>query len=201
MTEQVLTVSCKLSPTDFQTEEIKDTLKAFADACNWINQIGHLKIKNHVRIHGMVYQDVRTRFGLSSNLAVRAINRVAGNRKTTLKEHSTVKNFEPTSAKLCKKGSEYYIHIQVKSDAPDQICGDTIKQIKTHYTSMRAVLQQKAVKGTRSSRRRCRELQQRLSGKESRNEPETKSQWLGFLSAQRVLDIQSSASWYSSCSG
>jgi IS605 OrfB family transposase len=33
---------------------------------------------------------------------------------------------------------------------------------------MRAVLQQKAVKGTRSSRRRCRELQQRLSGKEAR---------------------------------
>jgi IS605 OrfB family transposase len=33
---------------------------------------------------------------------------------------------------------------------------------------MRAVLQQKAVKGTRSTRRRCRELQKRLSGKESR---------------------------------
>lgn len=239
MTEQVLTVNCKLSPTDSQAEELKDTLKAFADACNWINQIVPLKIKNHVRIHDMVYQDVRTKFGLSSNLAVRAINRVAGNRKTALKDHSTVKNFEPTSvdydarifafrekddevsvtllrsrqriklllgtyqrnqlkgskptsATVCKRGSEYYIHIQVKSDAPDQIqtdmvlgvdlgitdiavtsegqkfCGETIKQIKTHYISIRAVLQQKAVKGTRSSRRRCRELQQRLSGKESR---------------------------------
>lgn len=46
--------------------------------------------------------------------------------------------------------------------------GKTTKQIKTHYASMRAVLQQKALKGTRSSRRRCRELQKRLSGKESR---------------------------------
>jgi hypothetical protein len=46
--------------------------------------------------------------------------------------------------------------------------GKTIKQIKIHYASMRAVLPQKAVKGTRSSRRRCRELLQRLSGKESR---------------------------------
>ena len=46
--------------------------------------------------------------------------------------------------------------------------GKTIKLIKNHYASMRAVLQQKAVKGTRSSRRRCRELQQRLSGKEAR---------------------------------
>ena len=99
---------------------------------------------------------------------------------------------KPTSATLVKNGSEYYIHIQVKSDAPEEIKtdkvlgidlgitdiavtsegqtfgGKPIKLIKNHYASMRAILQQKAVKGTRSSRRRCRELQQRLSGKEAR---------------------------------
>ena len=239
MTEQVLTINCKMSPTDSQAEEMEDTLKAFADACNWINQNTPLKIRNHVRLHGLAYQDVRTKFGLSANLAVRAISRVAGNRKTTLNMGRRVKEFKPTSIdydarifvfrekdesvgltllrsrqniKLClgdhqramlrgskptsatlvKKGSEYYIHIQVKSEAPEEIKtdevlgvdlgitdiavtsegqkfgGKTIKLIKNHYASMRAVLQQKAVKGTRSSRRRCRELQQRLSGKESR---------------------------------
>jgi putative transposase len=239
MTEQVLTVNCKLSPTDCQAEEIEDTLKAFAEACNWINQTVHPKIKNHVRMHGVVYHDVRAKFGLSANLAVRAISRVAGNRRTALQMGSNVKEFnptsidydtrifafrekdesvgltllrsrqniklclgdrqrsmlkrsKPTSATLCKKGSEYYIHIQIKSEVPEQIHvdtvlgvdlgitdivvtsegkkfgGKTIKLIKNHYASMRAVLQQKAVKGTRSSRRRCRELQQRLSGKESR---------------------------------
>jgi len=239
MTEQVRTVNCKLSPTDSQAEELDDTLKAFSDACNWINQTVPPKIKNHVRIHGIVYHDVRTRFGLSANLAVRAISRVAGNRKTAIQMGRKVKDFKPTSidydtrifvfrekdesvgltllrsrqniklllgdhqrgmlrgskptsATLCKKGSEYYIHIQVKSEAPEQIHvdtilgvdlgitdiavtsegqkfgGKTIKLIKDHYASMRAVLQQKAVKGTRSSRRRCRELQQRLSGKEGR---------------------------------
>jgi len=239
MTEQVLTVCCKLNPTDSQAEEIEDTLKAFANACNWINQTVPQKIKNNIRIHGIVYHDVRSKFGLSSNLAVRSINRVAYNRKTALKVHSIVKNFEPTSidydarifafremdeevsvtllrsrqriklvlggyqrdklretkptsATLSKKGSEYYINIQIKIEAPEQIQtdnvlgvdlgitdiavtsegqkfgGDQIKQIKKHYASMRAVLQQKAVKGTRSSRRRCRELQQRLSGKEAR---------------------------------
>jgi len=239
MTERVLTVQCKLSPTYSQAEEIEDTLKAFADACNWIDQNTPAKLTNKVRIQGLVYQDVRTKFGLSANLAIRAINRVAANRKTALKNRSKVKNFKPTSidydarifafrekdeevsvtllksrqriklvlgeyqrdrlrgckptsATLCKKGSEYYINIQVKNEAPSQIHvdtilgvdlgitdiavtsegqkfgGKTIKLIKDHYTSMRAVLQQKAVKGTRSSRRRCRELQQRLSGKESR---------------------------------
>lgn len=239
MTEQVSTVQCKLNPTDPQAAEIEDTLKAFADACNWINQNTPAKLSNKVRIQGLVYQDVRAKFGLSANLAIRAIGRVAANRKTALKDHSTVKNFEPTSidydarifafrekdesvsltllrsrqwiklvlgnyqqdrlrgskptsATLCKKGSEYYINVQIKSEAPEQIHvdtvlgvdlgitdiavtsdgqnfgGKTIKLIKDHYASMRAVLQQKAVKGTRSSRRRCRELQQRLSGKEAR---------------------------------
>ncbi len=107
-------------------------------------------------------------------------------------QRTRLKDSKPTSATLCKKGSEYYINIQVKSEAPEQIHvdtvlgvdlgitdiavtsegqkfgGKTIKLIKNHYASMRAVLQQKAVKGTRSSRRRCRELQQRLSGKEAR---------------------------------
>lgn len=239
MTEQVLTVRCKLNPTDSQAEEIEDTLKAFAGACNWINQNTPAKLRNKVLIQGVVYQDVRTKFGLSANLAIRAINRVAANRKTAMKDRSSVKNFKPTSidydarifafrekdeevsvtllrsrqriklvlgdyqrtrlkgskptsSTLCKKGSDYYINIQVKSETPEQIhvdtilgvdlgitdiavtsegqkfSGKTIKLIKNHYASMRAVLQQKAVKGTRSSRRRCRELQQRLSGKEAR---------------------------------
>ena len=88
MTEQVLTVQCKLSPTDSQAEEMEDTLKAFADACNWINQNTPAKLRNKVRIQGIVYQDVRAKFGLSANLAIRAINRVASNRKTAMKDHS-----------------------------------------------------------------------------------------------------------------
>ena len=46
--------------------------------------------------------------------------------------------------------------------------GKAITDKRNYYSKMRAVLQQKASKGTRSSRRRCRELQQRLSGKERR---------------------------------
>ncbi len=68
MTEQVLTVKCKMLPTETQATEIDETLKAFADACNWINQTVPPKIKNNIMIHGIVYYDVRTKFGLSSNL-------------------------------------------------------------------------------------------------------------------------------------
>jgi IS605 OrfB family transposase len=43
-----------------------------------------------------------------------------------------------------------------------------LNRVRDHYSKLRAALQRKASKGTRSSRRRCRELLQRLSGKERR---------------------------------
>jgi putative transposase len=46
--------------------------------------------------------------------------------------------------------------------------GQQLNRIRDHYSRLRAVLQRKASKGTRSSRRRCRQLLQRLSGKERR---------------------------------
>jgi IS605 OrfB family transposase len=46
--------------------------------------------------------------------------------------------------------------------------GQQLNRVRDHYSKLRAVLQQRASKGTRSSRRRCRELVQRLSGKERR---------------------------------
>ncbi len=46
--------------------------------------------------------------------------------------------------------------------------GQQLNKVRDHYSQLRAVLQQKASQGTRSSRRRCRGLLQRLSGKERR---------------------------------
>lgn len=100
---------------------------------------------------------------------------------------------KPKSAVLNKrKDGSYYINIHVDNICPEPTKTDKVvgidlgrtdiattsdgeswsgKQItnkRNHYSKMRAVLQKKATKGTRSSRRRCRQLQQRLSGKERR---------------------------------
>jgi IS605 OrfB family transposase len=104
-----------------------------------------------------------------------------------------LKGKEPTSATLVKrKNGDYYIHITL--DEPtipitetDEVLGIDLgrtdiattsegeswsgKQItdkRNHYAKLRAVLQRKATKGTRSTRRRCRQLLARLSGKEKR---------------------------------
>lgn len=94
----ILTVSCKLQPTPKQVAKIEATLKTFADACNYINQRVEPKLTNNVRIQALFYKDIRAEFGLSANLAVRAINRVALNLKTALKDKKEVKAFKPTSA-------------------------------------------------------------------------------------------------------
>jgi IS605 OrfB family transposase len=104
-----------------------------------------------------------------------------------------LKGSNPTSAQLCKhRDGNYYIHIQVKDEAPKPINSDNvigvdfgrtdiavtsqnkkwsgkeIRDVRDKYSKLRASLQKKASKGTRSSRRRCRQLLKRLSGKEKR---------------------------------
>ncbi|MGY2837056.1 RNA-guided endonuclease InsQ/TnpB family protein [Thermostichus sp. MS-CIW-41] len=99
----------------------------------------------------------------------------------------------PKSATLVqRKDGSYYIQICVEKNPPkqqdtdrvigvdlgrtdiahtsegDNWNGQQLNRIRDHYSRLRAVLQRKASKGTRSSRRRCRELLQRLSGKERR---------------------------------
>ena len=99
----------------------------------------------------------------------------------------------PKSAVLVKrKDGSYYLQIQLESEPPppektnkilgvdlgrtdicvtsdgDKFSGKQVTQVRDKYARVRASLQQKASKGTRSSRRRCRQLLQRLSGRERR---------------------------------
>ncbi|WP_457411264.1 RNA-guided endonuclease InsQ/TnpB family protein [Thermostichus sp. OS-CIW-30] len=99
----------------------------------------------------------------------------------------------PKSATLVqRKDGSYYIQICVEKKPPkqqdtdkvigvdlgrtdiahtsdgDNWNGQQLNRVRDHYSRLRAALQRKASKGTRSSRRRCRELLQRLSGKERR---------------------------------
>ncbi len=116
----------------------------------------------------------------------------------------------PTSAQVCQhKDDDWYVHIQLKSDAPkpiksDQVIGvdfgrrdiavtstnkswsgKEVQEKRDKFNRLRASLQKKAdatprrrtaqgnahqaaSQGTRSTRRRCREILKRLSGRERR---------------------------------
>ncbi|MEB3178536.1 MAG: transposase [Nostocaceae cyanobacterium] len=252
--EQVLTLVCKLNPTPQQIAQIEATLKAFADACNYANEQVKSQITSKTTIQNLVYQDLRSLFGLSANLAVRACARVGANRKTAKQKNKPVKSFKPTSAdydarifafrekdwtvsltliegrehikldvgsyqrgklkgkkptsaQLCKhRDGSYYIHIQIKDEAPqplkpnnvigvdfgrrdiavasngDKWDGKQITEVRDRYAKVRASLQQKASKGTRSTRRRARQILQRLSRPERRFQ-----QWLNHQISYRII--------------
>ena len=76
--ETIRTLSCRLVVPPPATARIDATLDAFAQACNFVAAWGN-EHKKHRQydLHKGCYRDVREQFGLSANLAVRAIARVA----------------------------------------------------------------------------------------------------------------------------
>jgi predicted transposase len=96
--KQTLTLLCKLQPATEQVTKIEATLRVFADACNYANQQVKPQITSKTTIQSLVYQDLRSLFGLSANLAVRVCARVGANRKTAKIKSKSVKEFKPTSA-------------------------------------------------------------------------------------------------------
>ena len=76
--ETVRTIVCKLAPTPEQASEIDATLKAFAAACDHIADVARrIDSTNKVKVQDECYREVRSTFGLSANLAIRAIARSA----------------------------------------------------------------------------------------------------------------------------
>ena len=96
--KQVLTIVCKLNPSEEVIKKIDNTLEMFAGACNYANEKVKPTITSKTTIQSLAYQAIREKFDLSANLAVRACARVGANRKTAKKKNKPVKEFKPTSA-------------------------------------------------------------------------------------------------------
>jgi IS605 OrfB family transposase len=122
-------------------------------------------------------------------------------------QRGKLKGRNPTSAQLCKhRDGQFYLHIQLKDDAPDSPVTDKvigidlgrrdiavtsegqkwdgtgIQQVRDKFSRVRASLQKKAPKGTRTTRRRCRVVLKRLSGRERRYQ-----QWLNHGISKSVV--------------
>jgi IS605 OrfB family transposase len=93
--ETTRTVVCKLAPTLAQAREIDATLKAFAGACDFAAEAARrIGSTNKVKVQRDAYKAIRETFGLSANLAIRAIARACAALKVPAKMHS---RFAPTS--------------------------------------------------------------------------------------------------------
>ncbi len=67
----------KLLPNDEQKQALADTFTSFNAACNFVSRIAFdKKLFNKVFLQRIVYRDIREKFGLAAQLAVRVIAKV-----------------------------------------------------------------------------------------------------------------------------
>lgn len=90
----VLTLSCKLEVPPNMRPVVDATMRAFANACNVARAVAEDRgTTNKVKLQSYVYYDLRKQFGLSANLTIRAIARVAA----VMKAKHRGSTFHPTS--------------------------------------------------------------------------------------------------------
>lgn len=92
-----LTVKVKLLPTPEQKASLVRTIEVFNEACNCISKIAFEKKSfGQVGLHHLTYHNIRAKFGLSAQLAVRAIGKVSESYKIekkklhVFKKHSAI---------------------------------------------------------------------------------------------------------------
>jgi len=73
-----LAIKIKLIPAREQRDILLQTIEAYNEACNFVSQIAfENKTASVVKIHHICYYDIRKRFNLSSQMAVRVVGKVA----------------------------------------------------------------------------------------------------------------------------
>jgi putative transposase len=72
-----LTLTVKLQPNPTQAQRLLATMERFNAACHAIADTAFReRTASQVKLHRLMYRDIRERFGLSAQMAVRAIGKV-----------------------------------------------------------------------------------------------------------------------------
>jgi putative transposase len=81
---EIRVVTCAAAPTPEQAAALKQTMQAVNAACNFVSAVAwEQRVFTAFALQPLVYQDLRQRFGLPSQLAIRAIAKVADAYKTS----------------------------------------------------------------------------------------------------------------------
>lgn len=91
-----LAVAVKLVPSPEQRDALLETIRRFNAACNYVSDKAwqHRKFRKF-DLHRLVYRDIRDRFGLTAQAAVRVVGKVADAYK---RDHKTKREFQPLGA-------------------------------------------------------------------------------------------------------
>jgi len=82
----------KLQPTEQQKEVLLRTMERFNAACNYVSEVAFKEqTSSQVKLHHLTYYAIREKFGLSAQMAVRVIGKVAETYKADRKRLHTFK--------------------------------------------------------------------------------------------------------------
>jgi len=71
------TLKIKLEPSAEDSRALLETMHQFNAACNYVAEVAfNMHTANKIKLHPFVYQKIRQEFGISSQMAVRAISKV-----------------------------------------------------------------------------------------------------------------------------
>ncbi len=113
-----LSMKLKLIASPEQKQALLNTMQRFNSACNYISEVAfENKTFGQVRLHKLTYYDVRDKFGLASQMAIRAIGKVVESYKADRKTKHT---FKP-------HGAIVYDQRILKFKFPDKISISTIQ--------------------------------------------------------------------------
>jgi putative transposase len=106
---QIITAKLKLETTPGQHHLLRQTQLAYRDALNFVSQwaFAHGKTSNAQRLHQELYNDLRIRFGLLSQMACSAIRQVGATyRGLWTKYRSNIKHRKAKYTRKRFKGLE-----------------------------------------------------------------------------------------------
>jgi IS605 OrfB family transposase len=91
-----LTIQLQLLPTADQKADLLETMGRFNEAATFAAKVGfERKVYGQVAIHGLCYREIRERFGLSAQMAVRAIAKAV---ECFQRDKSVCPEFKPRGA-------------------------------------------------------------------------------------------------------
>ena len=139
-------ISCPIEATPEQATKIEATLRAFADACNYVAERGkEAKVSAKPKLQKLCYYDVRGRFGLSANLAIATIQRVSQVVKASKKRDLC---FRPTSADYDAR--TFSFRERGRGDSPDWTVSLTLNGGRERFPLKIGEWQKDALRGEES---------------------------------------------------
>lgn len=130
-----LTVDIKLLPNTEQAQILTETLKLANRACNYISEKAwQAKTFRQFDLHKLCYADIRERFSLTAQMAVRCIAKVADAYKRDKKTQRTFREYsaQPYDARIfrfCKNGQAINLWTIAGRFELQFVCGESQREM------------------------------------------------------------------------